>query len=152
MSFEDSRNDRSSGRPRSYRDRDDSDEPQRSRGRGGYGRGNDRDSEGGRDSGRSFGRGRDSGRSFGGRSSGRSFGNDRDNRRLEMHNVICSSCGEECQVPFKPTSNKPVFCSDCFADEDKNDRKSSPAGNNSNSDLKIIKEKLNKIMKALKIE
>ena len=31
-----------------------------------------------------------------------------------MHKAICDSCGKSCEVPFKPTSGKPIFCSDCF--------------------------------------
>jgi CxxC-x17-CxxC domain-containing protein len=31
-----------------------------------------------------------------------------------MHPAICSSCGRETEVPFVPTSGKPVYCSDCF--------------------------------------
>jgi len=31
-----------------------------------------------------------------------------------MHKAICSECGEKCEVPFKPTGDKPVFCSKCF--------------------------------------
>jgi CxxC-x17-CxxC domain-containing protein len=31
-----------------------------------------------------------------------------------MHDAICDSCGRETQVPFVPTSGKPVYCSDCF--------------------------------------
>jgi CxxC-x17-CxxC domain-containing protein len=33
----------------------------------------------------------------------------------QMYTAICSSCGQEAQVPFQPTSGKPVYCSDCFA-------------------------------------
>jgi CxxC-x17-CxxC domain-containing protein len=33
----------------------------------------------------------------------------------EMFTATCSSCGKEAQVPFRPTSGKPVYCSDCFA-------------------------------------
>ena len=33
----------------------------------------------------------------------------------EMHKAICSECGVECEVPFKPTEGKPVFCRECFA-------------------------------------
>jgi len=33
----------------------------------------------------------------------------------EMHKAVCSECGKECEVPFKPTEGKPVFCRDCFA-------------------------------------
>lgn len=32
----------------------------------------------------------------------------------QMHKAICSSCGRECEVPFKPSGEKPVFCSSCF--------------------------------------
>ncbi|HUU49083.1 MAG TPA: CxxC-x17-CxxC domain-containing protein [Nitrosopumilaceae archaeon] len=38
----------------------------------------------------------------------------RDNRREESTTVTCSDCGTECQVPFVPRNNKPVYCSDCF--------------------------------------
>ena len=31
-----------------------------------------------------------------------------------MHKAICSDCGKECEVPFKPNGSKPVFCRDCF--------------------------------------
>jgi CxxC-x17-CxxC domain-containing protein len=33
----------------------------------------------------------------------------------EMFTATCSSCGREAQVPFRPTSGKPVYCNDCFA-------------------------------------
>ncbi len=33
----------------------------------------------------------------------------------EMHKAVCAECGQECEVPFKPTEGKPVFCRDCFA-------------------------------------
>lgn len=33
---------------------------------------------------------------------------------IEMHKAICDNCGKECEVPFRPTSGKPVFCSNCF--------------------------------------
>ncbi len=32
----------------------------------------------------------------------------------EMHNVKCSDCGAETQVPFKPTEGRPVYCRDCY--------------------------------------
>jgi len=31
-----------------------------------------------------------------------------------MFSTVCSDCGKGCEVPFRPTGNKPVFCSDCF--------------------------------------
>jgi CxxC-x17-CxxC domain-containing protein len=38
----------------------------------------------------------------------------RDRGPREMFSATCSSCGKEAQVPFRPTSGKPVYCSDCF--------------------------------------
>ncbi|HLW79498.1 MAG TPA: zinc-ribbon domain containing protein [Terriglobia bacterium] len=28
--------------------------------------------------------------------------------------TVCSSCGKETTVPFKPTQGRPVYCRDCF--------------------------------------
>jgi|SRR3990172_2206632 len=28
--------------------------------------------------------------------------------------TVCSSCGKETTVPFRPTQGRPVFCRDCF--------------------------------------
>ncbi|MEE9322998.1 MAG: CxxC-x17-CxxC domain-containing protein [Candidatus Aenigmarchaeota archaeon] len=33
----------------------------------------------------------------------------------EMHKAVCADCGQECEVPFKPTEGRPVFCRECFA-------------------------------------
>jgi len=33
----------------------------------------------------------------------------------EMHKAVCSECKQECEVPFKPTEGKPVYCKECFA-------------------------------------
>lgn len=32
----------------------------------------------------------------------------------QMHQAVCSECGKDCQVPFVPSGDKPVFCSACF--------------------------------------
>ena len=33
----------------------------------------------------------------------------------EMYDAVCAECGKPCQVPFKPTGERPVYCSECFA-------------------------------------
>ena len=40
--------------------------------------------------------------------------NRRQNNRKKMYKVVCSKCGKETQVPFKPIMGKEVFCKDCF--------------------------------------
>jgi CxxC-x17-CxxC domain-containing protein len=32
----------------------------------------------------------------------------------EMHKATCTECKKECEVPFKPTEGKPVYCRDCY--------------------------------------
>ncbi|MDD2439609.1 MAG: hypothetical protein PHD41_05285 [Methanosarcinaceae archaeon] len=32
----------------------------------------------------------------------------------EMHTAICSDCGAETEVPFKPDPERPVYCRDCL--------------------------------------
>lgn len=113
---------------------------------------------------RNFNRGRsDGGRSFG----KRNFNGDRGGRP-QMHNAICSNCGKECQVPFKPTGEKPVYCRDCFAKINgqdlrksftRNDRSERPQfrtfaqntqnQSGENSQLKAINAKLDKILALL---
>ena len=52
----------------------------------------------------------------GGRGNGGGFAG-RNSERPSMHKAVCSECGKDCEVPFKPTGNKPVFCSDCFSNK-----------------------------------
>jgi CxxC-x17-CxxC domain-containing protein len=52
--------------------------------------------------------------SYGGYGGGGGGGGYRDRGPREMFEATCSSCGKEAQVPFRPTSGKPVYCSDCF--------------------------------------
>ena len=33
----------------------------------------------------------------------------------EYFTATCASCGGEAKVPFEPKSDRPVYCSDCFA-------------------------------------
>ncbi len=33
----------------------------------------------------------------------------------EMHKAICSDCKQDCEVPFKPTQGKPVYCKECYS-------------------------------------
>jgi CxxC-x17-CxxC domain-containing protein len=84
-----------------------------------------------------------------------------DRAPLEMHRVVCADCGKECEVPFRPTGDRPVYCSECFAKrrpsetEDRREyrqegrqRTSSPASEDVNlqilAELRRIREALEK--------
>ena len=36
-------------------------------------------------------------------------------RPREMHKATCADCKQECEVPFKPSGDRPVYCKDCFS-------------------------------------
>ena len=41
----------------------------------------------------------------------------RDNgfRERNYTKVICADCGNECEVTFKPSADRPVYCKECFS-------------------------------------
>ena len=106
--------------------------------RGGYG------GSGGRFGGRSGG-------GFRGRGGG-GFGRDR--RPAEMHDVICDKCGKECQVPFKPSGDKPVLCSDCFraSGGGSRDRGSSSGSLEQFNQLNAKLDKIIEILESLEVD
>jgi CxxC-x17-CxxC domain-containing protein len=36
-------------------------------------------------------------------------------RERNLHKAICADCRKECEIPFKPSPNRPVYCNECFA-------------------------------------
>jgi CxxC-x17-CxxC domain-containing protein len=72
-------------------------------------------------------------------------------RGPELFDTVCEACGKDTQVPFKPTGGKPVYCRNCFKSEGmpKTERK---AGREESGELAEINRKLDRIMRALKID
>lgn len=46
---------------------------------------------------------------------GGGFGGGYNKGPREMHKAVCSECNKECEVPFKPSEDRPVYCRDCFS-------------------------------------
>ncbi|MFA6307744.1 MAG: CxxC-x17-CxxC domain-containing protein [Patescibacteria group bacterium] len=109
----------------------------------------------------------------GDRRGGGGFNRDR-GERPTMHQAVCDACHKSCEVPFKPSGDKPIFCSDCFSKQGGgnrgNDRRggdrggdrdrrpsfedrSSGAKNNDTKDilksLKTLNYKFDELLKAL---
>ena len=40
---------------------------------------------------------------------------DNNYRERSFTKAICAECKAECEVPFKPTGDRPVYCKECFA-------------------------------------
>jgi len=56
----------------------------------------------------------------GGNGGGRpSFGGNRGGDRgpVTMHKAVCDECHKSCEVPFRPSGDKPIYCNDCFGDK-----------------------------------
>ncbi|MEI6731303.1 MAG: CxxC-x17-CxxC domain-containing protein [archaeon] len=103
---------------------------------GGFGGGRGGSRGGGFGGGRGGGfRDRDSG-GFGGR--GR--------ERPEMHDATCAKCGKPCQVPFRPSGDKPVYCSDCFRTEGDSGSRNGGGSGMSQEQFSQINVKLDKIL------
>ncbi len=71
-------------------------------------RGDNRGGGGGRFGKRNFGSNRGGG--YGGGDRGRRDGG----AKPGMHAATCNECGRSCEVPFRPTGDRPIFCSECF--------------------------------------
>jgi len=64
---------------------------------------------------------RSGGSRYGGRSSyGRNDRGSRGDRPREMFTATCGDCGNECQIPFKPKDDRPVYCKECFQNHKQN--------------------------------
>ena len=37
-----------------------------------------------------------------------------DRRPRQMFQAVCAECGQQTEVPFQPTGERPVYCRDCF--------------------------------------
>ncbi len=77
------------------------------------------------------GRGNRSGRGGGNKSEGSKFGGNKSGgRQTELFKAECSKCHKDCTLPFRPATDKSVFCSDCFAKKNSdNDRGEGRRGN-----------------------
>ena len=64
---------------------------------------------------------RSGGSSYGGGSTyssdgfGSSRGGSYGGGQREMHPAVCAECNKDTEVPFLPTGDRPVYCSDCFS-------------------------------------
>lgn len=52
--------------------------------------------------------------------------------RREMFKAVCAECGKPCEVPFRPSGDRPVYCKDCFAAMGPQDRGNRPDRGSSN--------------------
>lgn len=56
-------------------------------------------------------------RKFGGGGGSFARRDDRGFDRPQLHQATCASCGNSCEVPFKPNGSRPIYCRECFKKE-----------------------------------
>ena len=81
-------------------------------------------------------------RKFSGRGPGRFSSGDK-----KMHKAVCDKCGKDCEVPFRPTGGRPIYCDQCFTKGDK-----SKSTDQTSKQFEIINAKLDKILKAFDLD
>jgi len=37
--------------------------------------------------------------------------------RRQMYPAVCAQCGKDTEVPFEPRNGRPVYCSDCYSQQ-----------------------------------
>lgn len=90
----------------------------------------------------------------------RDFGGRKNYGRPQMHSAVCANCGNACEVPFKPTGDRPVYCKDCFSkmggrsesggnSNRHENRDNSPRPQQNNQQMEEISAKLDKIIELL---
>jgi CxxC-x17-CxxC domain-containing protein len=68
----------------------------------------------------------------------------------QMHQATCDKCGKECEVPFRPTAGKPIYCNDCFGkDTGRKERHGGGSNDQVSQQLKSLSNKLDKILNLL---
>ena len=107
-------------------------------------------------------------RSGGGRDGGRPFRRE-DRGPVTMTQATCDQCKKSCEVPFRPTAGKPVYCSDCFRNQggagqdraprrDFNDKPQAPrpsftvgseGGNDTKKQLELLNSKMDKLIASI---
>lgn len=73
----------------------------------------------------------------------------RDFRDKEMYSAVCDKCGNQCEIPFKPTTGKPIFCKNCFESTDRRGVEKSQDNSQIQQQINDINLKLDNILKAL---
>jgi len=67
----------------------------------------------------------------------------------QMFKATCDKCHEVCEVPFKPSGDKPVFCNNCFAKADRGGATKSAGADQYQKQFEMLNTKLDNIMKIL---
>jgi len=84
------------------------------------------------------------------RSQGRGDRRGHDRRDRQMFSAVCDKCGKNCEVPFRPSGGKPIFCDQCFGkSSDRGGGRGRDRGNRGPDKMQELNKKLDTIIDAL---
>jgi CxxC-x17-CxxC domain-containing protein len=83
------------------------------------------------------------------------FASDRGERK--MFEAVCDGCGKDCEVPFKPSEDKPVYCDECFGknndsrrgDSKRSESRGNASDNSLSKQIEALNSKLDKVIQLL---
>ena len=78
------------------------------------------------------------------------FRENQNSRRFNnMYDVTCNKCRNKCQVPFKPTGSKPIYCDSCFKKNNQLNQDRASTSDSSSEQFNQVNAKLDRILKVL---
>jgi len=89
----------------------------------------------------------------------KNFNQDKNSNR-GSYRAVCAKCSKECEVPFRPSGGRPVYCNDCFREMKNSGPRgqmptarltdnAKPSGDRYQVQFDAINIKLNKILEIL---
>ena len=76
--------------------------------------------------------------------------------RPSMYPAVCSECGRDCEVPFRPIGDKPIYCRDCFSKKkgfSDNRQPSAPVNHDQyKQQFELLNNKLDNILRLLTVK
>ena len=70
-------------------------------------------------------------------------GHGHERRERVLHKAVCADCRKDCEVPFKPTGERPVYCKECFSKRKGGHSFKTPQGNNPTAHLPKVPAAVN---------
>jgi len=64
-------------------------------------------------------------------------GHHHERRERVLHKAVCADCHKDCEVPFKPTGERPVYCKECFSKRKSSHSFKENSGSKQTSNLRV---------------
>lgn len=66
-------------------------------------------------------------------------------RNRVLYQAVCADCSKPCEVPFKPSGERPIYCKECFAARKASRRAPQPQGAVQQRQVRVIPNGVGKV-------